>query len=291
MSIYLDSYPCFLPPIPFSFVISTQERARLAREQEKNAEKERLRRRLLAKQRLEDNRETATVAPTETDEPAAKVTPAPAQSGNNDSSKHMGPVFSRISADVSEDDLAALRTRPQESQSSVAAVNSDSPVEESTIPEGAEEAKTTEDDAAVSSSESTIIATPIRICVDDDLIDFCALDDITLVEALIRRRNAKDKIIEDEFGNTLLHHAADAGAVSVCEYLVKDAGYDVNLRDASAQTPLMSAVVSGQVECVKVLLQLGADLSATEENGQNAVDLANTYNPELREEMLQVLSA
>jgi len=202
----------------------------------------------------------------------------------------MGPVFSRISADVSEDDLAALRTRPQDSQSSVAAVNSDSPVEESTISAGAEEAKTAQNDVAVSSSESTITATPVRVCVDDDLIDFCALDDITLVEALLRRRNAKDKIIEDEFGNTLLHHAADAGAVSVCEYLVKDAGYDVNLRDASAQTPLMSAVVSGQVECVKVLLQLGADLNATEENGQNAVDLAKTYNPELRDEMLQVLS-
>merc|ERR1719408_1120528 len=48
-------------------------------------------------------------------------------------------------------------------------------------------------------------------------------------------------------------------------------GADINCRpDASGQTPLMAAALSGQAEAVEVLLQKGADVSVGEKDGYTA---------------------
>ena len=44
-------------------------------------------------------------------------------------------------------------------------------------------------------------------------------------------------------------------------------GQDINQRGPGGQTPLMNAVLSGQTEVVKALLELGADHKIPEKDG------------------------
>ena len=44
-------------------------------------------------------------------------------------------------------------------------------------------------------------------------------------------------------------------------------GQDINQRGPGGQTPLMNAVLSGQTEVVKALLELGADYKIPEKDG------------------------
>jgi ankyrin repeat protein len=62
----------------------------------------------------------------------------------------------------------------------------------------------------------------------------------------------------DGAGDTALHAAAGAGAQGSADYLM-DRGLAVDVRGASARTPLMVAVTADQTEMVKWLLRQGAD--------------------------------
>ena len=70
-------------------------------------------------------------------------------------------------------------------------------------------------------------------------------------------------------------------------------GQDINQRGPGGQTPLMNAVLSGQTEVVKALLELGADHKIPEKDGYTPMHgagfqglvkniiLANKTNPEI----------
>ena len=92
-----------------------------------------------------------------------------------------------------------------------------------------------------------------------------------------------------EYGNTLLHTAADNQQLDLVEFLIAR-GADVNARGACGYTPLHYAVdIECNTQCrpnyyspaefrvTKLLLQAGADDSLRDENGQTARDVAVEY--------------
>ena len=80
----------------------------------------------------------------------------------------------------------------------------------------------------------------------------------------------------DEDGNTPLHHAAWNGHVPIAEYLLK-AGVPADIRIIAPEktldggTPLMDASVTGQMDMIALLLRNGADIRATDAEGNTAL--------------------
>jgi hypothetical protein len=79
--------------------------------------------------------------------------------------------------------------------------------------------------------------------------------------------------IRDEFGWTLLHHAAAAGALDVIKFLVTE-GLSPNGTDNQFKTPLHVAAAHLHYETINVLLQCGASpsLKHADENSQKPLD-------------------
>src|SRR5580698_1123559 len=95
--------------------------------------------------------------------------------------------------------------------------------------------------------------------------------DLKRVEALIE--NGTPVNGRDSLGGTALHDAAWAGEAEIVEYLIR-AGADVNARHAEGQsTPLDYAVLMNRFEVVEILLDHGAQASATNK-GLTALHLA-----------------
>ena len=71
------------------------------------------------------------------------------------------------------------------------------------------------------------------------------------------------------FGHTPLHEAVAGGHHKVVDFLLeKTHGAHVNCRANRGYTPLHLAAKNGQEECVKVLLNHGADVSLMDEHGK-----------------------
>lgn len=85
--------------------------------------------------------------------------------------------------------------------------------------------------------------------------------------------NGADVNAVDAEKGTPLTIAAKRGFVEISAILIK-AGSRVNHRDFENYTPLMHAATYGFLRVVELLHQNGADLSATEDVGQNALHLA-----------------
>ncbi|CAG0903897.1 unnamed protein product [Cyprideis torosa] len=64
---------------------------------------------------------------------------------------------------------------------------------------------------------------------------------------------------KDQWGDTLLHIAADKGQSSIVKLLLQK-GFDVNKGNDEGDTPLFFAVRSGSLECVEVLLEHSANI-------------------------------
>ena len=74
------------------------------------------------------------------------------------------------------------------------------------------------------------------------------------------------------FGESIMHLAADAGAIEILE-LILDVGGDVNVLDGYGRTPLYYAMFQNEIDAVAVLLARGAD-PMIEVNGATVVHLA-----------------
>ena len=91
---------------------------------------------------------------------------------------------------------------------------------------------------------------------------------------LLLRYDAKK--LCDKFGRTPLHRAAcNNGSRMIVDMLLGEYGYLLNMKDNSGKTALMWAVLSGQVECVQVLLDQKADKSIQDKKGRTALAVAN----------------
>ncbi|KAK9890747.1 hypothetical protein WA026_012095 [Henosepilachna vigintioctopunctata] len=81
-------------------------------------------------------------------------------------------------------------------------------------------------------------------------------------------------------GRTALHLAAMNGHVHLVKYLIKDHNAVIDILTLKKQTPLHLAAGAGQMEVCKLLLELGADIDATDEQGQKPIHAAcrNNYS-------------
>eukprot|EP00441_Pelagodinium_beii_P043418 CAMPEP_0197627214 /NCGR_PEP_ID=MMETSP1338-20131121/5878_1 /TAXON_ID=43686 ORGANISM="Pelagodinium beii, Strain RCC1491" /NCGR_SAMPLE_ID=MMETSP1338 /ASSEMBLY_ACC=CAM_ASM_000754 /LENGTH=557 /DNA_ID=CAMNT_0043197869 /DNA_START=35 /DNA_END=1705 /DNA_ORIENTATION=- len=79
--------------------------------------------------------------------------------------------------------------------------------------------------------------------------------------------------VDDDGGHSLLHWAALSGGTEFMKEGIA-AGVEVDIKAANKQTPLMWAVIRGQITAAKVLLEAGADLYAQDSMGANSFILA-----------------
>ena len=69
-------------------------------------------------------------------------------------------------------------------------------------------------------------------------------------------------IIGTGFGTALIHSFAIRGRTSVVQWLLEN-NAEIDAKDGMGRTPLICAVIYGQVDTVKLLLERGADIEAT----------------------------
>lgn len=72
-----------------------------------------------------------------------------------------------------------------------------------------------------------------------------------------------------------LHHAADFGQVEIVRCLLEN-NANINQKDDFGITPLLAAIYENHVECVKLLLEKGADKTAMSPNGKSYIDCAES---------------
>eukprot|EP00357_Protocruzia_adherens_P006467 CAMPEP_0115044016 /NCGR_PEP_ID=MMETSP0216-20121206/47213_1 /TAXON_ID=223996 /ORGANISM="Protocruzia adherens, Strain Boccale" /LENGTH=489 /DNA_ID=CAMNT_0002426447 /DNA_START=137 /DNA_END=1607 /DNA_ORIENTATION=+ len=78
-------------------------------------------------------------------------------------------------------------------------------------------------------------------------------------------------------GKTVLHHAATMGHYSMLEYLVKNAGVNINAQDAAGWTAIMDGCKANKLKSIEVLKALGADTSiVNKEEGYNLRQVGET---------------
>ncbi|XP_045473074.1 serine/threonine-protein phosphatase 6 regulatory ankyrin repeat subunit A-like isoform X2 [Harmonia axyridis] len=79
-------------------------------------------------------------------------------------------------------------------------------------------------------------------------------------------------------GQTALHLAAKYGFIHLVRFLIKEHNAVVDILTLKKQTPLHLAAAAGQIEVCKLLLELGADIDATDELGQKPIHAACSNN-------------
>ncbi|XP_045473083.1 serine/threonine-protein phosphatase 6 regulatory ankyrin repeat subunit A [Harmonia axyridis] len=79
-------------------------------------------------------------------------------------------------------------------------------------------------------------------------------------------------------GRTALHLAAMNGHVHLVKFLIKDHHAVIDILTLKKQTPLHLGAAAGQIEVCKLLLELGADIDATDEQGQKPIHAACRNN-------------
>jgi ankyrin repeat protein len=79
---------------------------------------------------------------------------------------------------------------------------------------------------------------------------------------------------KDDYGGTPLHWAAANGHGEACRALVSMCRAIVDSRDSRGNTPLILAAYFNKLQCVEVLLELGADITAQDNNRMTALEWA-----------------
>ena len=79
-------------------------------------------------------------------------------------------------------------------------------------------------------------------------------------------------------GRTALHLAAMNGYTDLVKFLIKDHNAVIDILTLRKQTPLHLAAAAGQIEVCKLLLDLGASIDATDDQGQKPIHSAAQNN-------------
>lgn len=85
--------------------------------------------------------------------------------------------------------------------------------------------------------------------------------------------NSKSRV-----GRTALHLAAMNGYSQLCKFLIKEHNAVLDILTLRKQTPLNLAAGNGQMEVCKLLLELGANIDATDDLGQKPIHVAAQNN-------------
>lgn len=78
----------------------------------------------------------------------------------------------------------------------------------------------------------------------------------------------------DDEGLGLIHWAADRGNVDILRLIIQVPAMDINLQDAGGQTALHYASSCGNHNCVKLLVDSGADKTVQDDEGETCLDVA-----------------
>lgn len=110
---------------------------------------------------------------------------------------------------------------------------------------------------------------------DKSIVDFIKDGNLEKVrEALASSEiNAVINELDDE-GLGLIHWAADRGNGAILQLVLDVARADINLRDTGGQTALHYASSCGNYECVKLLVDSGADRTLPDDEGETCEDVA-----------------
>lgn len=104
------------------------------------------------------------------------------------------------------------------------------------------------------------------------IFDFVKDHNFQRVEELLQDTDLQ---LLDETGLGLIHWATDANDLRILSLLLSS-GCPVDLRDAEqSQTALHYASQCGHADCVRLLLQYGADKMAQDSEGQTCIDVAD----------------
>lgn len=105
-------------------------------------------------------------------------------------------------------------------------------------------------------------ATPLLLAFQLNDLEACA----HLIEA------GADPSTTNQHGRTVLHHAAGAGEIDIVKRLLNSGCKDLlESKDETGSTPLILAAYFGHAKMCALLLQAGADPSATDTYGKNAL--------------------
>ena len=72
----------------------------------------------------------------------------------------------------------------------------------------------------------------------------------------------------------LIHYAAMRGEERIVEHLIKVHNFDVDVRGQLGRTALHSAAFDGQTECVKTLIECGANVEMRDHNNNTPLHFA-----------------
>ncbi|RNA35073.1 ankyrin repeat and EF-hand domain-containing 1 [Brachionus plicatilis] len=90
---------------------------------------------------------------------------------------------------------------------------------------------------------------------------------------LVSTGKADNSIFDEKNGNFALHYSAINGTTDLCYLLLKN-GSDPNCLNFSLQTPAHFAAQHQQADLLKILWSFGANLEASDPNGDNAMNYA-----------------
>ncbi|XP_058984296.1 E3 ubiquitin-protein ligase MIB2-like isoform X2 [Musca domestica] len=79
--------------------------------------------------------------------------------------------------------------------------------------------------------------------------------------------------VKKDDGFSAMHLAALNGHANVVETLIKEGQADIDIRNNRRQTPFLLAVSQGHVSAIEKLAKLGCDVTARDEDGDNAMHL------------------
>ncbi|EKX53051.1 hypothetical protein GUITHDRAFT_64779, partial [Guillardia theta CCMP2712] len=83
-------------------------------------------------------------------------------------------------------------------------------------------------------------------------------------------------VAADDVGRNALHYAAMNGNLPIMKMLFKTGQFQVNVQDDFGMTPLHLASRSNSEECVRNLIEQGADCMMRDETGRKAFDLSTS---------------
>lgn len=107
------------------------------------------------------------------------------------------------------------------------------------------------------------------------IIDFIKEGNLEEVRKAVTSDEIEPVINElDDEGLGMIHWAADRGNIDILQLITKVPAANVNLRDSGGQTALHYASSCGNHQCVRLLVDSGADRTVPDDEGETCLDVA-----------------
>lgn len=110
--------------------------------------------------------------------------------------------------------------------------------------------------------------------------DFIKEGNIEKLKHLLKTIDSSDLNSLDDNGLGLIHWASDRGNSDVLKIIINTKGININLQDSEGQTALFYASSCGHKNCVKLLLDQGANKNILDNEESTCIDVA--YDEEIK---------